>query len=461
MKKGFDKTIFSIYLGLLIIGWMSIYSVSSEAILNNGYWNSDAGKQSIWMAISILAFFIILAIDWKVWQTFAFPIYGIGITLLILVLLAGTTIKGSKSWFVLGGFSFQPSEIAKIATAIGLAGYLSLFKSSLKEIKTIVISIALILFPSFLILLQPDAGSGLVYFSFFIVLYREGLNPNLYLAGFAFSLILLFGLFYEPLMLSSILVLIVLIIIGFQFKVKNPLGYFLFLLGIMACAYVLSNAGFQKWVTIGLLTCLLLMQLIYRRKFQDVNWVGIYIFLVVGSTIAHASNYAFNNLLKYHQQERINVWLRPELSDPKGSLYNVIQSQIAIGSGGWNGKGFNEGTLTRLNYVPEQSTDFIFCTIGEEQGFIGTFAVIGIYLLLLIRLVSIAERQRSNFSRIFIYGVAGIFFIHYFINIAMTMGIMPIIGIPLPLISKGGSALLGFSIMLAIVLKLDRHRYSI
>lgn len=461
MKKGFDKTIFSIYLGLLIIGWMSIYSVSAESISSIGYWNSDAGKQTIWMAISLIAFFIVLAIDWKVWQTLSFPIYGIGIALLIFVLIAGTTIKGSKSWIIFGGFSFQPSEITKIATAIGLAGYLSLFKSSLKDFRTIVISIGIALLPSFLILLQPDAGSALVFFSFFIVLFREGLNPGLYIAGIAIMVIMLTGLFFSPWFLTSLLILLILLLIGFQIKTKNPTGYFLIIITLAIASYVLYNTGFFFYSTGLLLFTLLILGLFFSRKFKNLNWIGLFIFLGVGSGVAHVSNFVFNNILKPHQQERINVWLRPELSDPKGSLYNVIQSKIAIGSGGLQGKGFNEGTLTRLNYVPEQSTDFIFCTIGEEQGFLGTFAVIGVFLLLLIRLVGIAERQRSNFSRIYIYGIAGIFFIHFFINIGMTMGLMPIIGIPLPLISKGGSALLGFSIMLAIVLKLDRHRYTI
>ncbi|MEY2905411.1 MAG: hypothetical protein RJA52_1427, partial [Bacteroidota bacterium] len=243
MKKGFDKTIFSIYLGLLIIGWMSIYSVSAESISSVGYWNSDAGKQTIWMGIALLAFFIVLALDWKIWQTLSFPIYGFGIILLVSVLVVGTTIKGSKSWIILGGFSFQPSEITKIATAIGLAGYLSLFKSSLKNFKTVFISLGIVLLPSFLILLQPDAGSALVFFSFFIVLFREGLNPALYIAGIAFVVIMLTGLFFPPWLLTSVLIVLVLLLIGFQFKTKNLTGYFLLILTISISSYILYTAG--------------------------------------------------------------------------------------------------------------------------------------------------------------------------------------------------------------------------
>jgi rod shape determining protein RodA len=460
-KKRLDLTTFSVFISLLIIGWLMVYSVSYEEIQSLGLWESDAGKQLVWIGISLLVFFIITLIDWKFWQTLAFPLYGIGVFLLISVLFFGTTIKGAQSWFVLGGFSFQPSEVAKATTALGLAGYLSLYKTSLKDLKSIALSSLIYFIPAFLVLLQPDAGSTVVFFSFLIVQFREGLNPAWYLAGIGFLLILLFGLFFSPILLTIIIIFSILILLGIQIQIKNSGRYFILLLLLATIAYLGINAGFEFWILAIVSLVLIVLNVVYQKFFKRLNWTAIYLFIALGSGVAHASNYAFNELLKPHQQERIDVWLRPERCDPKGSLYNVIQSKMAIGSGGLSGKGFNQGTLTNLNYIPEQSTDFIFCTIGEEQGFLGTTSIIGLFIILLYRLTQLGERQRSNFSRQFIYGFTSILFIHVFINIAMTMGLMPIIGIPLPFISKGGSALLGLSIMMAISLKLDSQRFNI
>lgn len=460
-KKRLDLTTFSVFISLLIIGWLMVYSVSYEEVKSLGFWESDAGKQLIWIGISLFVFFVVTLIDWKFWQTLAFPLYGIGVLLLIGVLFLGATIKGAQSWYIIGGFSFQPSEVAKATTALGLAGYLSLYKTSLKSLKNIVISSFIYLVPAFLVLLQPDAGSTVVFFSFLIVQFREGLNPAWYLAGIGFLLILLFGLFFSPTLLTIFIIFSILMFLGIQIQIKNPTRYFILLLLLAIIAYLGVKAGFEFWILVTVAITLFTLNIVYKKFFKSLNWSAIYLFIVLGSGVAHASNYAFNELLKPHQQERIDVWLRPERCDPKGSLYNVIQSKMAIGSGGLSGKGFNQGTLTNLNYVPEQSTDFIFCTIGEEHGFVGTVSIIGLFMILLYRLTQLGERQRSNFSRQFIYGFTSILFVHVFINIAMTMGLMPIIGIPLPFISKGGSALLGLSIMMAISLKLDSHRFNI
>lgn len=460
-KKRLDLTTFSVYISLLIIGWLMVYSVSYEEIESIGFWESDAGKQLVWIGISLFVFFVVTLIDWKFWQTLAFPLYGFGVFLLIGVLFLGSTIKGAQSWYIIGGFSFQPSEVAKATTALGLAGYLSLYKTSLKNLKNIALSSLIYLVPAILVLLQPDAGSTVVFFSFLIVQFREGLNPGWYFAGIGFLLILLFGLFFSPTLLTIFIIFSILMFLGIQIKIKNPSRYFILLLLLAIIAYLGIKAGFEFWILVVLGLTLLTLNAVYQKYFNSLNWTAIYLFIALGSGVAHASNYAFNELLKPHQQERIDVWLRPERCDPKGSLYNVIQSKMAIGSGGLSGKGFNQGTLTNLNYVPEQSTDFIFCTIGEEHGFVGTVSIIGLFMILLFRLTQLGERQRSNFSRQFIYGFASVLFVHIFINIAMTMGLMPIIGIPLPFISKGGSALLGLSIMMAISLKLDRHRYNI
>lgn len=460
-KKRLDLTTFSVYISLLIIGWLMVYSVSYEEIESIGFWESDAGKQLVWIGISLFVFFVVTLIDWKFWQTLAFPLYGFGVFLLIGVLFLGSTIKGAQSWYIIGGFSFQPSEVAKATTALGLAGYLSLYKTSLKNLKNIALSSLIYLVPAILVLLQPDAGSTVVFFSFLIVQFREGLNPGWYFAGIGFLLILLFGLFFSPTLLTIFIIFSILMFLGIQIKIKNPSRYFILLLLLAIIAYLGIKAGFEFWILVVVGLTLLTLNAVYQKYFNSLNWTAIYLFIALGSGVAHASNYAFNELLKPHQQERIDVWLRPERCDPKGSLYNVIQSKMAIGSGGLSGKGFNQGTLTNLNYVPEQSTDFIFCTIGEEHGFVGTVSIIGLFMILLFRLTQLGERQRSNFSRQFIYGFASVLFVHIFINIAMTMGLMPIIGIPLPFISKGGSALLGLSIMMAISLKLDRHRYNI
>jgi rod shape determining protein RodA len=460
-KKRLDLTTFSVFISLLIIGWLMVYSVSYEEVKSLGFWESDAGKQLIWIGISLFVFFVVTLIDWKFWQTLAFQLYGIGVLLLIGVLFLGATIKGAQSWYIIGGFSFQPSEVAKATTALGLAGYLSLYKTSLKSLKNIVISSFIYLVPAFLVLLQPDAGSTVVFFSFLIVQFREGLNPAWYLAGIGFLLILLFGLFFSPTLLTIFIIFSILMFLGIQIQIKNPIRYFILLLLLAIIAYLGVKAGFEFWILVAVAITLFTLNIVYKKFFKSLNWSAIYLFIVLGSGVAHASNYAFNELLKPHQQERIDVWLRPERCDPKGSLYNVIQSKMAIGSGGLSGKGFNQGTLTNLNYVPEQSTDFIFCTIGEEHGFVGTVSIIGLFMILLYRLTQLGERQRSNFSRQFIYGFTSILFVHVFINIAMTMGLMPIIGIPLPFISKGGSALLGLSIMMAISLKLDSHRFNI
>ncbi len=461
LKKRLDLTTFSVFISLLIIGWLMVYSVSYEEVETIGFWESDAGKQLVWIGISLFVFFVVTLIDWKFWQTLAFPLYGLGVLLLIGVLFLGSTIKGAQSWYIIGGFSFQPSEVAKATTALGLAGYLSLYKTSLKNLKNIALSSFIYLVPAILVLLQPDAGSTVVFFSFLIVQFREGLNPGWYFAGIGFLLILLFGLFFSPILLTIFIIFSILIFLGLQIQIKNPSRYFILLLLLAIIAYLGIKAGFEFWILVVVGITLLTLNAVYQKYFNSLNWTAIYLFIALGSGVAHASNYAFNELLKPHQQERIDVWLRPERCDPKGSLYNVIQSKMAIGSGGLSGKGFNQGTLTNLNYVPEQSTDFIFCTIGEEHGFVGTVSIIGLFMILLFRLTQLGERQRSNFSRQFIYGFTSVLFVHVFINIAMTMGLMPIIGIPLPFISKGGSALLGLSIMMAISLKLDSHRYNI
>lgn len=422
---------------------------------------TSAGKQALMIGFSLVVFFLLTVIEWKFWRTVAFIIYGLTMAALILVLVFGSTIKGATSWFMLpGGFSLQPSEFAKFGTALALSAFLSSYSSDLNNQKTRLSSMAILILPATLIMIQPDAGSALIFFSFFLVLFREGMPVTPYIIG-----TLLFILFLSTMLLgSSNTVLVVLLLVTF-FLVSNLkkvnlyyyIGFAVFLAAMVAC----QQYGFEVYA-FGVSVLALVGLSVYHWLFRQPR-LGILSLssAVIAVGVILSVNYAFNNILKPHQQDRLNVWLNPQKCDPQGSLYNVLQSKLAIGSGGFTGKGFLQGTMTKLNFVPEQSTDFIFCTIGEEQGFLGSLAIILLYTFFIFRFTVLAERQRNDFSRMYIYCVAGILFMHFFINIGMTMGLVPIIGIPLPFISYGGSSLMAFTIMVAIVLKLDSHRFSI
>ncbi|HKK76641.1 MAG TPA: rod shape-determining protein RodA [Saprospiraceae bacterium] len=467
-KRGIDRNIdwitLSLYLALVMLGWMVVYAVEyqdgQESFLRL---NSPAGKQMIWSGISFAAFFIITLIDYKFWQTFAYPIYGVTILLLIGVLIIGIEIKGARSWYAFAGFRFQPSELAKFGTCLAMAAYLSTVGNSLKQFNHQLVAAGLLVAPFILIGLQPDMGSALVFLSFLIVLYREGLPSIYYIIGGTLALLLIMGLMaddpkYIWIFLEGIGVVW---LSSYVFKQQS---LYTGLSAVVSFGFFWGarQAYFEPQVsllTLGLV--FLILSLIYIRK-RTVQFPALLATaLFICGAVAYGANYAFNDMLKPHQQDRINVWLQPEKCDPRGSLYNLIQSKMAISAGGATGKGFLNGTITQLNYVPEQSTDFIFTTIGEEQGFLGVVLVIGLFLAFLIQIIRIAERQRSAFSRIYAYGFAGIVFIHVFINIGMTMGLAPVIGIPLPFISRGGSSLLGFTIMLGVLLKLDSKRFQI
>ena len=460
-----DIILFSLYLTLVGLGWMMIYSVG----FGDGYpvsridflMDTIVGKQTVFLGVCVLLLLFIMVIDWKFWQTFAYLIYGVGLASLLGLMVLGKNINGAVSWYALpGGFSLQPSEFVKFATCIAMASFLSTYSTNLKARRSQLIAIGLLIAPALLIMLQPDAGSALVFFSFFIVLFREGMPAEPYMAAILLGTIFILGLSFEPLpvILGLLLIGAFILIVNFKEKLGYSLLALLVWLGI-------SIFIFQKGRALYVLAAdgILLLGLGFfhwknrQERLSFITIGGIF----MGSLMVFFTNYAFNNFLRSHQQDRINVWLNPEKCDPQGSLYNVIQSKLAIGSGGFQGKGFLQGTRTKLNYVPEQTTDFIFCTVGEEQGFIGSALVILLFLFLLQRIVTIAERQRSAFSRQYAYGVAGIIFIHFFINIGMTMSLMPIIGIPLPFISYGGSSLLGFTLMIGLLLKLDANRYSI
>ncbi len=461
--KSADVMTFSLYLCLLAIGWSMLFSVGYNGGYKNGVsdflLNTQAGKQTIWVVISLIVFFFTQIIDRKFWQTFAYPIYGLSLLSLILVLLVGKEIKGATSWFAFGGFSIQPSEFAKFATCLATAAYLSRINVNLKYINAQVISFGLILVPAALILLQPDAGSALIFFSFLLLFYREGFPVNFYILGFSAVTCFILGIMYVDVPLRVVWGIVSLALLGLSLSLENRIyGFGVFAILLTGSWFALG----EEWVNLPYvlivdIAAFLILGFFAWRKGKGKPVALILAAGMFASGLVYLSAVSFSFLAR-HQKDRINVWLNPEKCDPQGSLYNLIQSKSAIASGGLEGQGFTKGNMTQLNFVPEQSTDFIFSAIGEEQGFIGSLSIILFFLLLLWRITVIAERQRSAFVRCYAYGVVGILFVHFFVNIGMTMGLMPVIGIPLPFISKGGSSLLGFSLMIGVLLKMDRHR---
>ena len=414
--QGIDLMSLFLYLTLMALGWAAIYAVGhrgdSTSILD---FNSSHGKQLVWIASALLLGATIMIINYKFYTTFAFPIYGVAIFLLIITFLLASEVKGSKSWFEIGSIRVQPSEFAKFATALALAKFLTLLNVSMKTFRDKAIAVGIIILPIGLILAQNDTGSALVFMGLFIVLYREGFPAVLPVIGILFII-----LFIVTILFGAIPVVIALAIF----------------FGVMI-GYLALNFRFNKGKI----------------------FLFAFIFVICASFTGFVVEPVFNKVLQPHQRSRINVLLGREFGE--GADYNVLQSKIAIGSGGLKGKGFLQGSITKGEFVPEQNTDFIFTTIGEELGFIGTTIFIVLYTALLLRIVFIAERQRSSFPKIYAYGVASILFVHFAINIGMTIGLVPVVGIPLPFISYGGSSLWGFTILLFILLKLDANRMVI
>jgi rod shape determining protein RodA len=405
-----------IYFALVIIGWFSIFSAKYDEMHPSIFDLSQVyGKQLIWIGASLLIGFTILLIDAKFFNAFSLWIYIFFLASLFVVLVYGKATKGATSWIDLGaGIKFQPSEFAKMATALALAGYLGRLDIDLQKRKSQIVAAVLVLIPMALVLLQNDTGSAIVFVSFILVLYREGFPGTgwVMVAGVVAVLLFVFTLIWS-----------------------------------------------QKIMYI-ILGCLLVLTLTYyliTKKKDLVKMLAVFACMFV---FVFSVDYAFNKVLQEHQRNRILVLLG-QLDDPKGVGYNVHQSKIAIGSGGLAGKGFLQGTQTKYDFVPEQHTDFIFCTVGEEGGFLGTATVVLLYVALLIRIILLAERQRSTFSRVYGYSIAGILFVHVAINIGMTIGLVPVIGIPLPFLSYGGSSMLAFTIMLAIFVKQDAYRLNV
>ena len=449
-----------LWLVMMIMGWLNIYA----AVYNENHTSifdlsQRYGKQLMFIIAALVLAVFVMVTDNKLWFFFAWFIYGFFMLLLILVLVLGKEVNGARAWFDFGAFGLQPSEFAKFATGLALASYLN-SQRQMYNTRTMVSATAIILSPALLIAVQPDMGSVITFFAFFVVLYREGMSIWVFITA-----ILAVVLFLLTLILGNLPVAIALLVVAAIALIVTS-GYLVTLkaAGVMAVAagiaFLTGKYVFDLEVVLIIVLSVVLSGIvyawyIYRQKMK--SQAIIYAFLLGGLLYLFTVDYAFHNVLQPHQQTRINIMLGTE-TDPFGEGYNLNQSLISIGSGGFAGKGYLNGTQTKFKFVPEQSTDFIFCTVGEEWGFVGSTVVIGLFVWLLLRLLMMAERQRSTFVRAYGYGVFGLFLVHFFVNIGMTIGVMPVIGIPLPFFSYGGSSLWGFTILLFIFLRLDAGR---
>ena len=400
-----------IYGALVILGWFNIYAAVYDETIQQSMWDLslNSGRQLIFILASLVIIMIIIIIDMRFYEAFAYVAFGIILFLLLLVPLFGKEVGGNKAWIGIGSFGVQPSEFAKFITALTVAKFIGSVGFRMDNFRNQIVLFAMIGLPMVLILLQKDTGTALVFTSFVLVFFREGMSPFLMIVGICAA--------------------------------------FIFILTLLV-----PN---QLYLHGGIVIALVLLITLGKKKLKRISILAIGALIIMG--VIESVDYVVTDVLKPHQQNRIKALINPD-ADPLGYGWNVTQSKIAIGSGGFFGKGFLKGTQTKFDFVPEQSTDFIFCTIGEEWGWIGSLITIALFMALLLRTVFIAERQKSRFARAYGYGVVSIFFFHFAINIGMTIGLFPVIGIPLPFFSYGGSALWGFTILLFILLKLDAHR---
>ncbi|MGB8489546.1 MAG: rod shape-determining protein RodA [Bacteroidales bacterium] len=458
-----DKPTILIFFIMVIMGWFNIYAaVYNEEHREMLDLSQRYGKQLVWILAALVIAVFVVVIDSRFYFFFAYFIYGGLMVLLASVLILGRDVNGARSWFELGGVSLQPSEFAKFGTALALAAFLNTRKQNLMKLPVLLPSIAIMLFPALLIALQPDLGSTVVYLAFFIVLFREGMSPYIFLSGIIMLVLFFFTILFNNTYLTiGLLIPAVAVAWLASRKIKVCLAGLAVIVLSTFTVYMLNSLVFKSMsephilFVATLLSGLLFGVYFYNKK--AISLLVVYLFLIGSLAFVNSVDFAFNRVLKPHQKERVEILLGLK-SDPHGTGYNVNQSIISIGSGGFTGKGYLKGTQTKYKFVPAQSTDFIFCTIGEEWGFMGSLVVICLYVFLLIRLVILAERQRSVFSRIYGYGVFSILFVHFFINIGMAIGLVPVIGIPLPFLSYGGSSLWGFTILLFIFLRLDASR---
>ena len=473
--KNLDWWTVLLYIVLVTCGWFSICGASYDYGDPNFLdLTSRAGKQLMWICCSLVLGSVILSVDARMYDTYAYLVYGILLLLLFGTIFNPHEIKGSRSWIVLGPVSVQPAEFAKFGTALALSKFMGEYTYSLSRTRDQLITVGIIMLPMLLIILQKETGSALVYFSFFLMLYREGMPGSILFAGICAVVYFIVGIRFsgdlmydeqttwgEFAVLALILILSALLVKVYCKQVPKLAGSIfwsscgLMALGLLFSIYVIPfNVVYLQAVLIVVLVGTLITYFLRERL---MNFLYIILFAIGSCVFSFSTDYVFTNVLEPHQKVRIEVLLGMK-DDLAGAGYNVNQSKIAIGSGGLLGKGFLNGTQTKLKYVPEQDTDFIFCTVGEEQGFFGSALVLCLYLVLILRLIYLAERQSSRFGRVYGYSVLSIFFFHLFINVGMVLGLTPVIGIPLPFFSYGGSSLWGFTILLFVFLRIDAAR---
>ena len=463
-----------LYLIFVVAGWLNIYAASFD--LENAVSLFDlsgrAGMQLVWIGTALVLAFAIMKIEPRFFNSFSTLFYALGITLLLITLIVAPDIKGSRSWLVIGPIRLQPAEFMKFIVALAIAKVFSRHDFKLMKFRNLVLVLAIILVPTLIVILQSETGTALVYLSLFIVLYREGLPGGIIFTGISMIVYFVVGLKFseeEIGIFSRGEVYTIIIIIIFTagmvwsyIKRKRVIQIILTIpTTIFLVSYLLSYSGWVK-IDYGISAILSLGLITLYLLFLSIRyWKSIYLLMAVfavGSFVFLESvEYVFDDVLQHHQRQRIKVTLGME-EDLLGAGYHIGQSKIAIGSGAFSGKGYLNGTQTKLKYVPEQDTDFIFCTIGEEQGFIGASAVLILFLIFILRLLFLAERQKTVFGRVYGYGVVSIFTFHLIVNIGMVLGITPVIGIPLPFFSYGGSSLWGFTILLFIFLRIDKSR---
>jgi rod shape determining protein RodA len=408
-----DWVTVALYASIVFMGWLNIYAVTYDQSANISIFSLqlNSGRQLLFIAGSIIIIMGILIMDMRFYETFGYVIYGFIMFLLLLVPIIGKEVGGNKAWLGIGSFGVQPSEFAKFATALAVAKYMGSVGFRMDQLRNQVILFVMIGVPMLLILLQKDTGTALVFTVFTVVYFREGMSPMLIIMGV-----------------------------------------------IAAIIFILTLLVNQNYLFIGIGVILVSAIMLGRKKLKRIGVLTAAAVLVCG--VIFSVDYVVTDVLKPHQQNRVKALINPD-ADPLGFGWNVTQSKIAIGSGGFTGKGFLKGTQTKFDFVPEQSTDFIFCTIGEEHGWLGSLFIMSLFIGLMLRVIFLAERQKNRFARVYGYAVACIFFFHFAINIGMTIGLFPVIGIPLPFFSYGGSGLWGFTILLFILLKLDIHRSQV
>ena len=472
--RSLDYWTIIIYIALLTFGWVSVcgasYSYGETDLFSL---DTRSGMQIVWIGTSIVLGFVILMLDDRYLDMFAYIIFGVMLILLFGTIFNPHSIKGSRSWLVLGPIRLQPAEFAKFATALALAKLMNTYGFSIAKWKDFGLTLAVIFVPMLFIILQRETGSALVYLSFFLMLYREGMPGSILFTGVAMVMYFVVGIRYADVMMSitptsvgkfAVLLMIQLFSAAMVYvycgNKRDTMRMVITILGVTAIAliFALFIIPFDVNIVEGVLCVLTVGYLVFRfleTRFRNYLWITAF---ALGSLLFYnVADYGLNHVLEPHQRVRINVLLGLE-EDLKGAGYNVHQSEIAIGSGGLQGKGFLNGTQTKLKYVPEQDTDFIFCTVGEEEGFVGSAGVLILFLLLIWRLIYLAERQVHRSGRVYGYCVLSVFLFHVFINVGMVLGLTPVIGIPLPFFSYGGSSLWGFTLLLFIFLRIDAAR---